>query len=404
MPYPLPPGFTAIKDATSEGAFVSLMGVVISVKEPKTTKGTDWVLDFTIQDEFDTGLVGASSSINCRVFWPKDKLPKISGPGDVAILRRFKLSSWQMRLDCVGHAGSRSGVLIFPANKIPVPELSQAFQAGTQRLPYDATFRAGDPTCPEQMKVIDLKHAASGSVQQVQQHAATVSFKAPAADKLSLIQDLDFNRFHDVRAQVVNTYYTLNGTIDMKVTDYTENKNLFYYADPAEEAAYMVSNKNWTGPYGQLTLSVALYGNNVSWVKENVSVGDFVYLKNMRTKNSPANKLEGVIHEDRQRPDQVDVRKLIKQTDIDEINKRREAYEKKRGSKSALEVLQDVAKDSSEKPVSKKASKRQKQREQREQKEAELKELEEKAEGWEAARTGVNTNSTLLFKDIELAG
>ncbi|CAO2655333.1 Nn.00g103970.m01.CDS01 [Neocucurbitaria sp. VM-36] len=401
---PLPNGFTAIKDATGDRKIVSLVGVVVSIKAPRQCRGSDWVLEFGLQDEFSNALVGGSSSIKCRIFSPLEKLPKISGPGDIAILRKFKLNAWGMHYDCVSDKSIPSGVLVFPASKIPIPELSQAYQTGGQRLPYSATHGTKDPTPQEQMAVIHLKQAASGSQQQVQQHAATVSYKPPAPDKRSLIKDLDFSRFYDVRAQVVNTYYSLNGTFELKVTDYTSNENLFFYADPDKEDAYMVTNRNWTGPYGQLTLNVILYGNNASWVRENISAGDFIFLRNMRTKMSPASKLEGVMHEDRERPDQVDVRRLINQSEIEEINKRREAYEQQRGTQSALQVLQNVPNEQSTKSaVSKKAQKRQRQQKQRDEKEAELKELEEKADKWAAERSGVNTNIRAAFPEVKLS-
>ncbi|KAJ4362473.1 hypothetical protein N0V83_010566 [Neocucurbitaria cava] len=399
-----PHGFTAIKDATGHGNAVSLIGVVVSIKEPRKSRGSDWVLEFAIQDEFDNTLVGGSSSINCRIFRSQDRLPKISGTGDIVILRDFKLSSWGMRCDCISDSRLYSGVLVFPANKIPIPELSQAYQAGSQRLLYTATHGTRDPTPEEQMTVIHLKHAASGSVQQVRQHATTVSYNASARDRSSLIQGLCFDKFYDVCVQVVNTYYTLHSTVELKVTDYTSNENLFYYADPNEEDAFMVTNKNWTGPYGQLTLNVTLYESNATWARENVSIGDYIFLRNMRTKLSQRDKLEGIVHQDPQKPSQVDVRRLTNQKEIAEITKRREAYEKQRGTKSALEVLHNAPNEPfTESTLSKKDRKKLKLKQRQEKKEAELKELEQKEEKWEAERSGINTNIRAAFPEVKLS-
>ena len=385
----LPNGFTAIKDAKGNNDIVSLLGVVVSWKDPRPSRGTDWSLEFEIQDDFTTGLVGNQSSIKCRMFRARDKLPKISGTGDVVILRRFKLSVWNGRVDCISDSKSYSGVLVFPANKIPVPELSQAYQLGSQRLPCDAVRGTDDATTAEQMAVIHLKHAASASIQQVQQHAATVSFKATTRDKISLIKDLDFSRFYDVRVQVLNSYYYNGGELELKVTDYTSNTALFCYIDPAEETHYMAAKRDWTGPYGQLTLSVMLYGNNAVWARDNVAVGDFVFLRNMRTKLSRANYLEGALHEDRDDRNKVDIRKLISQSDIAEINKRREAYELQRVITPALPTMKDPPKGPAAQKGSKKAEKR---RRAREQKEAEQKELENKEKQWMAERSGINVN------------
>ncbi|KAF1921424.1 hypothetical protein BDU57DRAFT_49047 [Ampelomyces quisqualis] len=383
-----PNGITAINDAKVGGSIVSLLGVVVSLLPPKKTRGTDWVLELAIQDDFTTGAVGSDATIKCRLFRPgPDKFPKNINVGDVALLRDFKLNEWNLRVDAVWTM--HSGALIFPASGIPIPALSQAYQVGTQNLQYSATFGTKDPTAQEQMAVIRLKQDASGSVQQVKQYAATQSVAAPARDKLALIKDMVFDRFYDVRVQVVNIYYTTFGTVDLKVTDYTENNLLFRYVDPDDED-YSYQKMEWKGPYGQYTINVLLYGNNATWARDNAAVGEYLFLKNMHAKMSPANKLEGVLHDDRQRPNQIDIRKLMKGSDIDEIVQRRKAYENSRKKKSAFEELQSapnnpLAKSSKSKKAEKKAR-------QRLHKEQEQREIAEQAEEWEAKRSGNNLN------------
>ncbi|KAI8931985.1 hypothetical protein NX059_010881 [Plenodomus lindquistii] len=388
-----PVGFTAIKDATTPQAKVSLLGVIVDFKAPKPTKGTDSCLEFTIQDEFD----GGNPTIICRMFKPWDKLPKINSTGDIVILRNFKLSEWGMRIDCVADSRSWVGVLIFPQSRIPIPQLSQAYQLGNQCLYYEASHGSREPTAAEQMAVINMNAAASGTIQPVQQPtSASTSFTSTAHQKLQLIRDLELAKFYDVRVQVLNLYYTNSGTVDLKVTDYTENNLLFFYADPDSADAYLVSNSSWTGPYGYFTLTVTLYESNAAWARENVSVGDYIFLKNMRTKLAPSGKLEGVLHQDRSRPTQVDIRKLIKSSDIAEIDARRKAYEEKRGTKSALEILKDIPNEPA--PKSKKAEKRQKQKE---KKDAEIRELVERQEKIEAERNGVNLHVQASFPEIK---
>ena len=389
----MPPyGFTAINEAKNAGAVVSLIGVIVSIKEPRPTKGTDWVLEFTIQDDFTTASIGTDASINCRLFRPStDKFPKITGVGDIALLRDFHLQDWGLRVDAIWKA--RSGALVFPAANIPVPGLSEPYQAGAKLL-YSAVFGTKGPTLQEQMCAINLTHAASASLPQVKQYAATVPVRPAAPDRLSLIKDLAFNTFYDVRALVVNTYYNNVGTVDLKVTDYTSNKDLFLYVD-ADDEDYAFQGHSWKGPYGQLTINVTLYGNNAAWARENVAIGDFVYLRNMHTKMSQANKLEGVLHDDRHRPNQIDVRKLHNASDIREINERRRKYEDTRSKKSAFEQLQNEPKKSSAKAsAQKKADKKARQRALKEQ---EQKEIAEKAEEWDIARSGVNANSEFPY-------
>ena len=383
----LPLGFTAVKHAKTEGAVVNLLGVVVSLQDPRKTKGTDWSLNFTIQDDFTAGSVGGSSSMGCRVFKPSEaSLPKIAGAGDIVILRNFKLNPWRERMDCVSNPGS--GVLVFPADKIPVPELSQAYLLGTQRLPYYATPGTREPTTQEQKAVLALKHSSSGSAHDVQQHASIASLNTTNRRKEALIKDLTFAKFYDIKAQVVNIYYSNAGTVELKVTDYTANKDLYEYVDPDIDRD-LAFKRDWRGPFGQVTLDVRLYEPHAAWARGNLANGDFVYLRNVHTRASLANMLEGAMHEDRQMPNQIDVRKLSHQPAIDEINQRREAYEQQRSKRGTVHLANAPKKPSAKASAKKKAEKRERQRL---QKEVELKEIEEEQESWEAERSGINLN------------
>ncbi|KAJ4984372.1 telomere-binding alpha subunit central domain-containing protein [Stagonosporopsis vannaccii] len=388
------PGFTAVRDAKNEGALVNLLGVVVSVQDPRKTKGTDWKVDFTIQDDFSASAVGGSSSMGCRVFRPSEaSLPKIKGAGDIVILRNFKLNAWQGRMDCVSNP--RSDILVFHADKIPVPELSQAYLLGTQRLPYHTLAGAREPTSAEQKAVLVLKHSSSGSAQDVRQYASTALLNPTTRRKEALIKDLTFNQFYDIDVQVLTLYYTNYGTVDLKVTDYTANKELYMYADPDHEPD-MVFKREWPGPYGQVTLQVRLYEPHATWARENLTKGDFVHLRNVHTKLSPANFLEGVIHADRQMPNQIDVRKISHSSVTEEIDKRRETYEQQRSNRGTVHLVNAPRKSSAKVSAKKKAEKRDRQRQ---AKAAELKEIEEKQEKWEVARSGINPNILAAFTE-----
>lgn len=388
---PLPKGFTAIKDAKATGEQVNLIGVLVSCNGPRPSRGADHVLDFIIQDDFTSGSVGDQSSISGRMFKPQGKFPKISGPGDIVILRRFKLGEWMGRMECIG-SKLDSAMTVFPSSKIPVPGLSQAFQAGSQKLPCDSTSMAPQPTIPEQMAVVHLKHASSSSTQQVQQHAVTSAAKARTSKRDSLIKDLQENSFRDVRALVLNVYYYPMGSqVDLKITDYTPNELMWYYADPEREPSYMVRDSKMKGPYGYLILNVTVYEHNAAWVRDNVAVGDFVFIRNMRVKMSDQGKLEGVLHQDKVNAEQVDIRHLKNASEIAEIKARRDEYERNRVGTSAFEVIQNEPRKPSAKASHNK--KRPKREQKRAADEAEQQELEKKAREWDVARNGLNANS-----------
>lgn len=383
------PGFTAIKDAKHEGTVVNIIGVVVSQQGPRRTRGTDWSLNFTIQDDFSAGSVGGSSSMGCRVFKPSEAtLPKITSPGDIVILRNFKLNSWQGRMDCVSNPSS--GVLVFPADKIPVPELSQAYMLGTQRLFCHATHGAREASQAEQKAVLKMKHSSSGSAQDVQQHASLASHNAAARRKEYPIEDLTEGTFSDIRAQVLNIYYSNHGTVELKVTDYTPNKDLYQYEDPKTDPDLASWHRGWPGPYGQYTLEVRLYEPHAAWARGHLSKGDFVYLRNVHMKRSGAFHLEGAVHEDRRFPNQIDVSILKDEQKIEEINARRETYEQQRSNNQGTVHLVNAPKKLSAKISAKK--KLEKREKQRLQKATDLKELEQEEQKREADRAGVNMN------------
>lgn len=256
-------------------------------------------------------------------------------------------------------------------------------------------FGSREATRDEQLAVIDLKHAASSILPQAKQLAATAPVRPAAYDRTALIKDMNADVFYNLRAEVVNTYYTRSGTVELKLTDYTPNNGLYLYVDPEDDLYDYQKGQAWQGPYGKLTITVVLYDNNAEYARESVAAGDLVYLTNLRIKWSPDGFLEGALYADRQRPNKVDIRKLHRAEDIRELKERKAEYEreytKKSAKKSALEKLQNEPKKPSAKASAKK--KAEKRARQRAQKEQELKEIEEQAEEWDAARHGVNLNS-----------
>ncbi|KAI2474507.1 telomere-binding alpha protein [Pyrenophora tritici-repentis] len=166
---------------------------------------------------------------------------------------------------------------------------------------------------------------------------------------------------------------------------------MHYFPDPEEGTTWNhLSDKGFKGPYGYLTLSVTLYESNAAWVQENAAVGDYVYLRNMHVRMSTAGRLEGVVHQDKDRPNQVDIRQLKSAPEIEAIDKRRQEYEKKRGVKTAFEVMQNPP--SNPKAKTAKEKRQAKKEIQKAEKEAELQEIAEKQREWELQQSSINKN------------
>lgn len=176
-------------------------------------------------------------------------------------------------------------------------------------------------------------------VQQIQQ--------APARrEKFSLIKDVVINSFYDIVGQVVKVFPGTTGTYDIYVTDYTSNIMLYNYErfpEPSnstsregDEFAYIPSkkpNQNWPGPYGQMTLQVALWPPHSQFAQNNINIGDNVFLRNIRIKCSRdgSSRFEGVLHTDRRYEDRIDISVIKDREDprVKDVLKRKRAYLKK---------------------------------------------------------------------------
>ncbi|RMZ71095.1 telomere-binding alpha subunit central domain-containing [Pyrenophora seminiperda CCB06] len=379
------------------------MGVLVSSNEPRSSNGSDYYWDFTIRDDFTSGSIGdqTTGSIKCRIFRQKNKFPKFSGVGDIVILRKAKVVSWKERFECVSH--KTTGVMVFPGSKIPTPSYSQSFQCGTQKLMYDSATSCQAPTIPEQMAVINMKAAFTSVPQQLLQLATIDASKPKATREQCLVKDLQLNKFYDICVQIVNVYYHPGGgPVDLKVTDYTPNEHMNYFLDPDEGKSFGITDNGFKGPFGFLTLGVTLYEANASWAKENVADGDYVYIRNMHVKLSRAGKLEGAVHQDQERLNQVDISHLEAASKIKDISKRRDEYEKKRGGKTAFEVMQPTANGPKEK-MSKQQKKQAKKEKKRAEDEAQQRELEENSRQWEDKKSKINKNIKAAFPDMKLS-
>lgn len=133
-----------------------------------------------------------------------------------------------------------------------------------------------------------------------------------------LIQDVQVNNLAQLLGQVVrlNTYDSEKCL--MYLTDYTSNAGLMdikkqdedEQGPEGDEYNYMArKKKDWPGPWGQLTIQVAVWEPHASFVRERVKAGDLVLLTYVRIK---AGRFEGgieaAVHEDKRYPEKIHVR------------------------------------------------------------------------------------------------
>lgn len=391
----LPKGFTAIKDVVSAGETVSMIGVLIQYKEPYRSRGDDWVLDFSIQDEFATTTsVGGKSSFRCRVFRrEKSRLPSNQNVGDLVLVRDITTSRYNNNIQGVSSARAQTAILFFPAAVIPNPGLSTGYGlGGEQKLSFCGTWGAREPSAAEQLAIIKLKAKSASSTNAILHHATTVS-NAPSLrrDKRALIQDVVVGNYYNLITEVVKSYSAGLGTLDLYVTDYTVNKDLFLYDDPmfAGEDGFR-SSSQWKGPPGQITMQIRLWDPHASYAQENIREGDYISLTDVHIKLSQADKLEGALHQDQRYYEKIKVRKITYAQQYEELEKRKKDYlynyELKQAKQHIAAKDANVAKRASAKSARKKEEKKEKER----QKAKEQQALEKKVQEQEVARAGIN--------------
>lgn len=366
----LPKGFIDLPAAynAADGTLVNIIGVVVDLLPPRATQGTHHMFTFKLLDARLRDSVYGSSGLPVRFFKDLRDMPRVQQHGDVVLLRNIKIVSIQQQPMAVSNVQTETTV--FSSAVIPEPAYQIAYQ-GSRRLegigkPIDVKRKSLE----EEAYVIHLKHEiaptvasiASGGIPAVsfEKHVpppsaptgpATMrkrsgedlpSIAAPKkarhstfGNKFKLIKELQHRNFADICAQVVKIFPTQYGT-DLYVTDYTENKEMFYYTPPEAENecerdgdtfGYNAPSKRaWPGPYGHLVLKIELKEPHAGYANKEVQEGDFVLLRNVRIKATI--KLEGNMWPDTLNPDRVQIIKLKKQEspEMDAILERRARY------------------------------------------------------------------------------
>lgn len=378
----LPPEFVDLATAykTSPGTFVNVIGYVVdclpSSIVPRT--GQHQML-FKLQDRklLDSSLNVMALDVKFFVH-AEDQLPQIKGTGDIVLLRSIKINGWGNRPSLL--CNKDTVAIVFPANIIPEPQWKLRYQQGTEQLTHHATSHHISskrvPSVKEQNYAIDLFNAikdtdlarfatfpptahrpptgaprAPAEVSLPKRFRADVS-EQPAAKRSRLsstfgpkyrtISDLEDFKFADLCVEIVDKYFSVLGGCEIKVTDYTENKQLYYFQDPEEstsedagrdgdEFGYSKSQKEhrFRGPFGQLVLTVDLKEPHAGYVDRNVNVGDIVLLKNVKIKVWGSNPvMGGGIWPDHLYPDKPLVERLRRsdRPEIDALHERKQKY------------------------------------------------------------------------------
>ncbi|KAF2646122.1 hypothetical protein P280DRAFT_512323 [Massarina eburnea CBS 473.64] len=230
---------------------------------------------------------------------------------------------------------------------------------------------------------------------------------AALGKKGACVKDLVVDKFCDLVAEVVKTFYT-HDAMDLYVTDYTENRGLFNYTDPDDpENLGYPSAKNWRGPYGQITIPIRLWDPHASRARQIVKEGDIVFLQNVRIKLDQDNKLEGRLHQDLRYPDKVCIMICRDPRQLAGLHENKKAWERTQARKKTDGPQNAPKKASAKASAKKKQDKKDRQRMKREQERDEAQEkLDQELENEKKkkdTRLGLNPHVRAGFPEVGIS-
>ena len=246
--------------------------------------------------------------------------------------------------------------IIFPGATIPTPSYDLAYQGRKQNLPHEAFPPYAKPTVEEQVFAIHLYDShgrpVNSSLAMREDNSSRTRVKSQPANgncensilackrtaKFSLIKDIADSRFSDLVVEIIKIYPCTDGSVEVYVTDYTNNGLLFHYHNPEEDSKLndtdglrqysgFLKKNRWPGPFGKMTLQIKIWPPHSPWLHENVKEEDYVFLRNVRVKTSLDARLEGSLHVDKQYPSRVDVQVLkLNDPEVVQVLKRKQDY------------------------------------------------------------------------------
>lgn len=294
------------------------------------------------------------SGCKARFFDKKiEDAPKFTGHGDVVLLRNARRSAHPSAILLKNYA---TQVIIFPAAVLAAWTAAGSRQVNQSNLEHVLISKGADkPNADECAYAKYLYEWKMGNLQQQDPAPATQlvqSIAMPAMrDKFSLLRDARAGNFVDIIGEVVKIWPGTPATL--YVTDYTENKDFYSYSKnesnhfaggvDGDPYGYTGIGKGWQGPPGKRTLQISLWQPHCTWVsqQDNLREKHTVSIRNIHMKTSESSGiLEGKLHQDRLRPEEVDIRKYHNNNDakfLDFLNRRaafQEAFSPKKVEKS----------------------------------------------------------------------
>ncbi|KAK2029414.1 hypothetical protein LX32DRAFT_588689 [Colletotrichum zoysiae] len=265
-----------------------------------------------------------------------------------------------------------TAIYVYPAAKIP-PSPAEPASCPLKFLSPHPNHRPDPKNHRPEPKVEQyvswlFHHVNKDSIPDVKQFEIQTMQSCNVKDKFCELKDAKDHTFHDIIAQVVQDYYESDGgTIQLYVSDYTENPGFFNHTRPGQTSRSSrdgdpfgytdpKGSKQWNGPFGKRTLQVTCYEPHATAIRNRVKNGSWVNLRNVQFKfGSNGANLEGYLREDRNYPNKVRVDVLDpKDTDnmppsLENAIRRKRGYE--REDKALRKDLQSTQTQSKKRPA-----------------------------------------------------
>ncbi|KAJ5558969.1 hypothetical protein N7461_002941 [Penicillium sp. DV-2018c] len=340
---------TDIPTAISLKGNRNVIGVVVDTLPPYRTRGSSACVTFTIKDS-DYDAPTWEGGLKVKYFNDDEShIPAVS-VNDVVLLRGIYVRNYQGKPMGVVSQGDKVSWAVFRPEQ--QPGSSPVVTSGP--LPFEPTLKERDRA----QSLLDRVSVEPVSAQSFTTHNIQASRQpsygqaASSVPKIGglphiLIEAAEANKLCQLLGQVVkiNTYDSEKTLLYL--TDYTENESLKNRKKPGDDGDdsgpegdrfNFISRrgKDWPGPWGRLTIQVALWEPHASFARENIQTGDIVLLTYTRIKQGQYG-IEASVHEDRKYPEKIHVRKLTGGGDerVQALMERRTAYWKIHGEPKA---------------------------------------------------------------------
>ncbi len=319
-----PSGFEELRqvaEKATDSEFCAV-GVVTDFLPATKTKGTDYIVTFTLTDV--SWLDG--EGLKCRFFArTEEKLPNISSRGDVVVLRSVKLKRFNGQL--LALSSLKSSWLVFHQQDIPTSNTETKGDLPVSKLsdqvpsPRKEMMDYAIALCNFLDRTTFGESAPLTTLQASNLLGSNGHPASPQPNKFQLIQDLvppkttTALKFADLLGEV-RKIYSNDFRVELSITDYTSHEALYDYVHPSDDEQgrdgdifnYNPAQNAWPGPWGKMSMVVTAWDAHAGFAREHVGLQSLVFLNNVQIGfDREGARMEGKLRGDRRYPDKINV-------------------------------------------------------------------------------------------------